>query len=71
MRNIKLREQDEYIKLGQAMKAVALVSSGVEAKEFIQSGLVKVNQEVELRRGRKLYNGDIFTFEGEEVKIEK
>jgi len=53
------------------MKAAALVSSGVEAKEFIQSGLVKVNGEVDTRRGRKLYNGDIFAFEGEEVKIEK
>ena len=71
MRKIKLRVHDEYIKLGQAMKAVALVSSGVEAKEFIQSGLVKVNDEVELRRGRKLYDGDIFAFEGEKVKIEK
>jgi len=71
MRNIKLRERDEYIKLGQAMKAAALVSSGVEAKEFIQLGKVTVNDEVELRRGKKLYDGDIFAFNGEEVKIEK
>ena len=71
MRKIKLRAHDEYIKLGQAMKAAALVSSGVEAKEFIQSGLVEVNGEVDTRRGRKLYDGDIFAFEDEEVKIEK
>jgi len=71
MINIKLRAQDEYIKLGQAMKAAALVSSGVEAKELIQSGLVKVNKEVETRRGRKLYSGDFFTFNEAEVKIEK
>ena len=71
VRKIKLRGHDEYIKLGQAMKATALVSSGVEAKELIQSGLVKVNGEVELRRGKKLYDGDFFTFEDEEVKIEK
>jgi ribosome-associated protein len=67
---IKLREHDEYIKLGQAMKAAALVYSGVEAKEVIQAGLVKVNDKVEKRRGRKLYNGDFFTFEIEKVKIE-
>ena len=71
MINIKLRAHDEYIKLGQAMKASALVSSGVEAKEFIQLGSVVVNGKVEKRRGRKLYNGDIFTFDGKEVKIEK
>jgi ribosome-associated protein len=68
---IKLRENDEYIKLGQAMKAAALVYSGVEAKEVIQLGFVKVNEEVEKRRGRKLYDGDFFTFEEDKVKIEK
>ena len=71
MQIIKLREKDDYIKLGQALKAAALVSSGVEAKDVIQSGLVKVNGEVDTRRGKKLYNGDVVHFEDETVKIEK
>ena len=68
MEIIKLRE--EYIKLGQALKAAGLVGSGVEAKEFILEGLVKVNGEVELQRGKKLHAGDIVLFDGEEIKIE-
>ncbi|QDW72565.1 RNA-binding S4 domain-containing protein [Lachnospiraceae bacterium KGMB03038] len=68
MYEVKLR--DEFIKLGQALKAAGLVESGVEAKEVIQSGLVKVNGETDTRRGKKLYAGDIVTFNGEEIKIE-
>ncbi len=68
MEIIKLR--DEFIKLGQALKAAGLVESGVEAKEVIQDGMVTVNGEVETRRGRKLYAGDIVVFNGEEIKIE-
>ena len=68
MYEIKLR--DEYIKLGQALKAAGLVSSGVEAKEVIQEGLVKVNGETDTRRGRKLYGGDVVSYNGEEIKIE-
>lgn len=69
MYTINLRE--EYIKLGQALKAAGLVSSGIEAKEVILEGLVKVNGEVDTRRGKKLYEGDIISFNGEEIKIEK
>lgn len=69
MEIIKLR--DEYIKLGQALKAAGLVGSGVEAKEVILDGLVKVNGNVELQRGKKLYGGDIVSFDGEEIKIEE
>lgn len=68
MEIIKLRE--EYIKLGQALKAAGLVDSGVEAKEVIQNGLVTVNGEVDTRRGKKLYAGDIAEFNGEQIKIE-
>lgn len=68
METIKLRE--EYIKLGQALKAAGLAASGVEAKEMIQQGLVTVNGEVDTRRGRKLYSGDQVFFDGEEIKIE-
>ena len=69
MQVIKLRE--DYIKLGQALKAAGLVGSGVEAKEVILEGLVKVNGKVELQRGKKLYGGDIVNFDGEEIKIEE
>ena len=67
MQEIKLR--DEYIKLGQAVKAAGLVQDGVEAKIVIQDGLVKVNGEVDTRRGKKLYDGDVIFYNGEEVKI--
>ena len=63
--------RDEFIKLGQAMKLADLVSDGVEAKYVISDGLVKVNGEVDTRRGRKLYPGDTASFDGQEIKIEK
>lgn len=69
METIKLR--DEYIKLGQALKAVGLVSSGVEAKIVITDGEVKVNGNVEVQRGKKLYDGDIVEFNNSQIKIEK
>ncbi len=69
METIKLRE--EFIKLGQALKAAGFVESGVDAKIVITDGLVSVNGEIETRRGRKLYKGDIVSFEGQEIKIEK
>ena len=69
MQTIKLR--DEFIKLGQALKAAGLVSTGVEAKDVIANGLVKVNGEIDTRRGKKLYDGDVVSFDGEEIKIEK
>ncbi len=69
METITLRE--EFIKLGQAIKAVGFVESGVEAKEVIAEGKVKVNGEVETRRGRKLYDGDKVSFEGQEIQIKK
>ncbi len=69
MEIIKLR--DEFIKLGQALKAANLVEDGVDAKFVIQDGLVKVNNEVDTRRGRKLYAGDIVSFDGKQIKIVK
>ena len=69
MNTINLR--DDFIKLGQALKAAGLCESGVEAKDVITDGLVKVNKEIETRRGRKLYDGDIVEFDGEKVLIKK
>lgn len=68
MEVIKLRE--EYIKLGQALKAAGLVDSGVTAKIVIQNGEVLVNGEVDTRRGKKLVAGDVVTYQGESVRIE-
>ena len=61
--------KDDYIKLGQALKAANLVDSGVMAKLVIQDGLVKVNGEVSLQRGKKLYSGDVVSFEHETIQI--
>ncbi len=69
MQQIKLRE--EYIKLGQALKAAGLVESGVDAKVEILDGRVKVNGAVETQRGKKLYDGDLVEFDGEQIKIIK
>jgi len=69
METIKLR--DEFIKLGQALKAVGLVESGAEAKEVIVDGFVKVNGEICTQRGKKLYENDIVEFENSTIKIEK
>lgn len=69
MEIIKLR--DEFIKLGQALKAAGLVESGIDAKEVIVQGLVVVNGEIETRRGRKLYDGDEVEFDGDKISIQK
>lgn len=69
MQIIKLR--DEYIKLGQALKAAGLVESGVEAKIVITEGEVKVNGQTETQRGKKLHGGDVVSYNGEEIKIEE
>jgi len=61
--------KDEFIKLGQALKLAGLVDSGIDAKFEIQEGNVKVNGETEVRRGKKLYDGDVFSFDGSEVKV--
>lgn len=68
MQTIKLKE--EYIKLGQALKAAGLVGSGVDAKFVIIDGLVKVNGQIETQRGKKLVDGDIVEFDGDTIKIE-
>ena len=69
MEIIKLRE--EYIKIVQALKAVGYVGSGLDAKNVILDGLVKVNGEVEYQRGKKLYDGDTVEYDNQVIKIEK
>ena len=62
--------KDDFIKLGQALKAAGLVGSGVDAKFVIQDGLVKVNGAVSLQRGKKLVCGDVVEYDGQTLKIE-
>ena len=68
MEIIKLRE--DFIKLGQALKAAGLVESGVDAKFVIQDGLVLLNGQVETQRGKKCVPGDEITFNGNTFVIE-
>ena len=71
MITVNIRETDEFIKLGQALKKAGIVESGVDAKFFIQDGQVKLNGETELQRGKKLYTGDVVSFNGETIQIVK
>ena len=68
METIQIR--DDYIKLGQLLKLAGLVDSGSDAKTEIQEGLVKVNGEVQLQRGKKIYAGDIVEFDEKLIKVE-
>ena len=61
--------RDEFIKLGQALKLAGVVEDGVEAKYAIQDGMVKVNGETDSRRGRKVYEGDVISFQDKEIKV--
>ncbi len=61
----------EFIKLDSFLKLMGWVGTGGEAKMLIQDGQVLVNGEVETRRGKKLYPGDVVNFFDEEEKIEK
>ena len=59
----------EFIKLDQFLKWANFTGSGVEAKIFIQNSEVKVNDAVETRRGKKIYDGDVVEFAGEKVVV--
>lgn len=69
MEEIILR--DDFIKLGQAIKAAGLVESGVEAKIVIQDGEVMVNGVVETQRGKKLFGGEVVEYNGSSILIKK
>ena len=69
MEEIILR--DDFIKLGQAIKAAGLVEAGVEAKIVIQDGEVKVNGVVETQRGKKLFGGEVVEYNGSSILIKK
>ncbi len=66
---MEIKIRDEYIRLGQAMKLAGLVENGVEAKDVITDGEVTVNGETETRRGKKLRDGDSFSYGGKTVTV--
>lgn len=65
----KITIKDDFIKLGQLLKLANLVESGAMAKEAIENGDVKYNGQIETRRGKKVYPGDIVEFNGESVEV--
>ena len=67
---MELKIRDEYIKLGQALKAAGQVENGGEAKEVIREGKVLLNGRTETRRGRKCVPGDVIEFNGESILIQ-
>lgn len=67
MENFRLK--DDYIKLGQLLKAAGLVESGVDAKFVVQDGLVLLNGQVEVHRGKKIVAGDIVEYDGQKIKV--
>lgn len=67
MEKVKIR--DEFIKLGQALKLCGAAESGIDAKMMILDGMVYVNGEVEVQRGKKLYAGDQFEVDGNVYEI--
>lgn len=71
MITVYIREEEEFIKLGQALKKAGVVGSGVDAKMVILEGLVTVNGNTELQRGKKLHDGDVVTYNGETIQIVK
>lgn len=62
---------DEVIRLGQFLKLANLIDSGSEAKTVIAQGLVRVNDEVETRRGRQLHAGDIVVLAGHKARVSR
>ena len=53
------RSRTVAIKLGQFLKLANLIDSGSEAKPLLAAGMVRVNGDVETRRGRQLQDGDV------------
>jgi ribosome-associated protein len=67
MRDVEINK--EPVELFKILKFEGLVSSGGEAKQVIEDGLVKVNAEPETRKRRKIVSGDIIEFSGETIRI--
>lgn len=66
-RGVQIR--DETIRLGQLLKLAGVAETGGEASELVQDGAVRVNGEVETRRGRQLRGGDVVEALGERLRV--
>ena len=60
---------DGGIKLGQFLKLANLIESGSEAKPLLAAGMVRVNDDVETRRGRQLQDGDVVTVAAQSARV--
>ncbi len=67
---ISVKIESEFIKLEQFLKFASIAQTGGMARELIKESMVKVNGEIETRRGKKLYPGDEVEFEGEKYVVE-
>jgi ribosome-associated protein len=67
MRNVAIRE--DGIRLGQFLKLAGVSDSGGETKSRIAAGEVRVNGEVDTRRGRQLRRGDVVTIDGDQIRV--
>lgn len=61
--------KDDFIKLGQLLKATNMVSNGADAKFLIQDGQIKLNGNVETQRGKKIVRGDIVEYKDSKVVV--
>lgn len=68
---MKVKINTDYIKLGQFLKLAGIITNGGESKVMIQEGFVKVNGAIELARGKKIYPGDVITFEKKDYLVVK
>ena len=66
----KITINTEYITLGQFLKFADIISNGGEAKSYLAYNEVYINDELDVRRGRKLRHGDKVLVEGQEFIIE-
>lgn len=67
VRDVAIR--GESIRLGQLLKLAGVADSGAEARELVQDGAVRVNGEVETRRGRQLRAADVVEAAGERLRV--
>ena len=67
VKDVKIK--DEFITLGQFIKILDLISLGGEAKSFLLDANIKINNEADNRRGRKLYKGDLVVINSKQYKI--
>ena len=66
---VDVKITSEYITLGQFIKYVGIISNGCEAKMYLANNDAYINNELDTRRGRKIYPGDIVKVENKEFKV--